>query len=176
MTSITVSKELHSLFEQIRKHSKDVSTITTMKFLLIGGAVKRIQDEKLIPRDVSEAEYFVENTGLPYSTLNHARNCRDVYSDVIIVGSNLEDIGPAKLIRFLPLMRDKTKEQKEELLHQIKPLSGTDSRTLYLEMKGEPIEQSCLCEEFEKVEKEVCKACGREKGKAKSKEAGKRTR
>jgi hypothetical protein len=150
--------------------------VATAKFLLIGGCVKRIQDNKLIPSTEKEESFFVENTGMPYSSLNHARNCLDIYGEIITQGSGLEDIGPAKMIRFIPLMRGKTNEEKIELLNKIKPLSDTDALITYKELKGEPIEQSCLCEEFEKVEKEVCKACGREKGKAKPKEAGKRTR
>ena len=162
MTSITVSTQLHDLVSQIRKHYKDVSTITTMKFLLIGGVVKRIQDEKLIPAGVSESSYFVENTGIPYSTLNHSRNCLETWGDVVIPGSGLEDIGPSKLIRFLPVAREMNTEQKADLLKQIKPLSGSDARIRYLEMKGESVEEHS-CTEWQIVEKETCKVCGKEK-------------
>lgn len=160
MTSLAVSKRLDELTKQLNKHCYDVGMISTAKFILCGAVVKEIIEQKLIQGD--EKEYFDNSTKMPYSTAMHSKNCHSVYSDVVVMGSGLEDIGVGKMIRWLPLLKDKPKEEIAKVLHEILPLRGDDIKLRYLEMKGEP-SAVCDCKEWEDKIIQVCKKCHKQK-------------
>jgi hypothetical protein len=144
--------------------------------MLCGEIVKEILDKKLI-KEISEKQYFDENCDMAYSSACHAKAVYETYGDIITIGSGYEFLGPAKLIKFLPLAKGKTVEEKTTLLNDIKPLRGNDVNDRYLEMKGEKVEP-CKCQAFEEKVIQVCKGCGKQKaeeGKARAKAYNLRT-
>lgn len=158
MSEITVrdSDLLHRQTKTLNENISKTKMFNTAQFLICGALVKDMLANPVIKG--KEKEYFDNSTEMAYSTAMHAKNCHEIYGDVVTIGSGLENIGPAKLIKMIPICKGKPKEEIASHLHKILPLRGNDIQEHYLELKGGNVDPH-ECKNWKEIKILVCEEC-----------------